>query len=108
MKIIYSDQPIQTLLDLSCPSIFLVGPTPRSRAVKSWRPDAIVIIVTIFINWAKHSTDAGTEHENNGYHLDRKNTNNPYSLENCVVCCNRCNYGKSNMFSYDEWYDQIF
>lgn len=44
MKIICSDQPIQDLLDLSHHSIFLVGPTPRSRAVKSWRPDAIEIL----------------------------------------------------------------
>ncbi len=56
------------------------------------------------INWAKHSPDCGTESENNGYHLDRKNNNLPYSKENCVVCCNRCNFGKSNLFSYEDWY----
>ena len=56
------------------------------------------------IYWAKHSPDCGKEPENQGYHLDRKNTVLPYDKENCVVCCNRCNYGKSNAFSYDEWY----
>jgi hypothetical protein len=38
-----------------------------------------------------------------GYHLDRKDNDRPYSLENCVVCCRRCNWGKGDMFSYDEW-----
>jgi hypothetical protein len=56
------------------------------------------------INWAKHSTDCGKESENHGYHLDRKDTKSSYEKENCVVCCNRCNYGKSDSFSYDEWF----
>lgn len=56
------------------------------------------------IRWAKHSPDCGKEPENHGYHLDRKDTAMPYNKENCVVCCNRCNYGKSNAFSYEEWY----
>jgi hypothetical protein len=38
VKIIYSDQPV---FKGSERSIFLVGPTPRSVDVPSWRPDAI-------------------------------------------------------------------
>jgi hypothetical protein len=38
------------------------------------------------------------------FNLDRKNNDEGYSLENCVVCCRRCNIGKSNKFSYEEWY----
>lgn len=41
MNVIYSDQDIEKLLALHLPSIFLAGPTPRSRDVQSWRPEAI-------------------------------------------------------------------
>lgn len=37
MNVIYSDTPVKIV----GPSIFLVGPTPRSTAVPSWRPKAI-------------------------------------------------------------------
>lgn len=37
------------------------------------------------------------------YNLDRKDNTIGYSKENCVVCCPRCNGGKSNLFSYEEW-----
>jgi hypothetical protein len=36
--------------------------------------------------------------------LDRKDSLLPYTKNNCVVCCTRCNRGKSNLFSYEEWY----
>ena len=39
-----------------------------------------------------------------GYHLDRKNSAIGYSPENCVACCTRCNRGKSDLFSFREWY----
>ena len=38
-----------------------------------------------------------------GLNLDRKDSNQPYQKDNIVVCCPRCNYGKNNFFSYDEW-----
>lgn len=38
------------------------------------------------------------------YNLDRTDNNKGYTKENCVVCCLRCNRGKGNLFSYDEWY----
>jgi hypothetical protein len=41
MKVLYSDQPPH---DGSGKSLFLVGPTPRSDAVPSWRPTALEII----------------------------------------------------------------
>lgn len=51
------------------------------------------------INWQNFS------HKNKrAYHLDRKNNNEGYTKENCVVCCSRCNHGKTNKFSYEEWY----
>jgi hypothetical protein len=31
------------------------------------------------------------------YFLDRKDNNGPYSKENCVVCCTRCNNFKSSL-----------
>lgn len=56
------------------------------------------------IYWAKHSTHCGKQPGNNGYHLDRKNTDIGYKKENCVVCCRRCNYGKGTSFTYEEWF----
>ena len=41
MKIIYAQQDLSTLQGQS---IFLAGPTPRSKNVKSWRPDAIDLL----------------------------------------------------------------
>lgn len=38
-----------------------------------------------------------------GSNLDRKDSYGPYSKENVVVCCGRCNYGKNRYFTYDEW-----
>ena len=43
MTILYYNTPAETL-NLAERSIFLVGPTPRSKAVKSWRPGAINIL----------------------------------------------------------------
>lgn len=37
------------------------------------------------------------------YFLDRKDNDIEYTVENCVVCCKRCNWTKSNRFSYKEW-----
>ena len=42
MKVFYSDEPLELLL--TQPSIFLCGPTPRSKNVPSWRPDALTIL----------------------------------------------------------------
>lgn len=39
------------------------------------------------------------------YNLDRKNNLLGYSKENCVVCCPRCNLGKLDLFTYEEWYE---
>lgn len=35
------------------------------------------------------------------YHLDRKDSRQGYSKENCVVCCTRCNYIKGIGVSYE-------
>ena len=37
------------------------------------------------------------------YYLDRKDTLKGYTMDNVVVCCTRCNIGKSRFFSYEEW-----
>lgn len=37
------------------------------------------------------------------YYLDRKDSFEGYSVENCVVCCSRCNQAKSNFFTYEQW-----
>lgn len=38
------------------------------------------------------------------YHLDRKDNNLSYTLDNVVVCCAKCNKGKRELYSYEEWY----
>jgi hypothetical protein len=38
------------------------------------------------------------------YQLDRKDNALGYSVDNCVVCCHRCNDAKSNGYDYEEWY----
>jgi 5-methylcytosine-specific restriction endonuclease McrA len=36
------------------------------------------------------------------YYLDRKDNSKGYSIENCVVCCSRCNAIKGNTLNYEE------
>jgi hypothetical protein len=38
------------------------------------------------------------------YNLDRKDNDEGYSDENTVVCCYKCNKGKREIYSYDDWY----
>src|SRR5262249_3615338 len=40
MKVVYADD----ALDVRPPSIFLVGPTPRTPEVRSWRPEALDVL----------------------------------------------------------------
>lgn len=55
-----------------------------------------------------HSSITWTPHKQKNtkprYSLDRTDNDRGYTKENCVVCCLRCNRGKGNLFSYDEWY----
>ena len=51
------------------------------------------------INWGP----AFGKHRSSGLNLDRKDSNKPYVVDNLVVACRRCNYGKNNFFSYEEW-----
>jgi hypothetical protein len=38
------------------------------------------------------------------YHMDRKDNAAAYYKDNIVVCCKRCNRGRSNHFTYEEWW----
>lgn len=51
-----------------------------------------------------YCNDKITWHQRNRsrYNLDRKNNNQGYTKENCVVCCKECNYAKNNHFTHDE------
>jgi hypothetical protein len=51
------------------------------------------------IPWQKYRT----KHSGSGSFLDRKDSDGAYEMGNLVVCCARCNYGKSYRFTYDEW-----
>ena len=57
-------------------------------------------------HYCKIKLIAGLKKSDVGYSasfLDRKNSLGPYSLENCVFCCPKCNYLKSDIFEYDEF-----
>lgn len=55
------------------------------------------------IGWKKHGYDASEKTRGQAYHLDRKNNDVGYTMENCVVACSRCNWSKSNLFTFEEW-----
>src|SRR5271157_502737 len=53
------------------------------------------------IDWSKFG--AGYKGKSAGYHLDRKDNRVGYTKDNIVVCCNRCNKAKRDLFTYEEW-----
>lgn len=55
------------------------------------------------IKWQPYGTVKG-KYTSRAYFLDRKDNSKSYSIENCVVCCTRCNKARSNSFTYEEWY----
>jgi hypothetical protein len=44
MEVVYALEPIKDIQEEPDVPIFLVGPTPRRRDVKSWRPEALKIL----------------------------------------------------------------
>jgi hypothetical protein len=53
------------------------------------------------IVWTKFAI--GLHGNRSAYYLDRKDNTQCYTLDNVVVCCTRCNKGKSDQFTYEEW-----
>lgn len=53
------------------------------------------------IAWSKHKSNS--ESVSTAYNLDRKDTSIGYTKDNCVACCGRCNRGRMDAFSYEEW-----
>lgn len=83
MDIIYSDQPIVELLDLARPSVFLVGPTPRSSKVESWRPSAISHLKSLGYNGQVLVPERIVKAKHINY--DDQVEWEDYGLENCTV-----------------------
>jgi len=52
-----------------------------------------------FIPWNPYRMGRGSA----PYFLDRKDSEVGYMPSNLVVCCGKCNRGKSDQFTYDEW-----
>ncbi len=86
--------------------------------VNSWRGTPVELTYEEFINftkidqchyclsniqWQAYGT-VGGNYTSRAYYLDRKDNTKSYSVENCVVCCTRCNKARSNSFTYEEWY----
>jgi hypothetical protein len=53
------------------------------------------------IAWTKYAPKY--DNRSLAYNLDRKIPNEPYSKQNCVVCCSTCNMTKTNRFTYEEF-----
>lgn len=51
------------------------------------------------IPWSPHYGDAHPQ----SYFLDRKDNDKGYSVDNCVVCCTRCNFMRQARFTYEEF-----
>lgn len=51
------------------------------------------------IEWTEFNLINGS-----AYNLDRKDNALPYTMNNCVVCCERCNKAKREWFTYEEWH----
>lgn len=51
------------------------------------------------VSWKKYDVSR----RGHRYNLDRKDNGAPYTSDNLVVCCKRCNYAKGRWFSYEEW-----
>jgi hypothetical protein len=54
------------------------------------------------ILWIPFGTVAG-EYKSRAYYLDRKNHNEGYTKENCVVCCSKCNIIRRDHFTYEQF-----
>jgi hypothetical protein len=54
------------------------------------------------IEWSEHASTNSVLNVST-YNLDRKNNDLGYTLDNCIVCCRRCNMAKNNLFTYEEW-----
>lgn len=54
------------------------------------------------IPWNPYGTVSG-KFISRAYFLDRKDNSGPYSFENCVVCCFKCNKMKGGWYSYEEF-----
>ncbi len=57
---------------------------------------------TAIIPWTAYQGNG--KKGNNSYYLDRMDNSKGYTLDNCVVCCPRCNKGKGFSFTYQQWY----
>ena len=73
----------------------------RGHPVEFTYEEFLNFVGTALCHYCRASLDWSSAHR---YNLDRKDSGLGYSVENCVACCTRCNYGKTHRFTYDEWW----
>jgi len=55
------------------------------------------------ISWMEFTPSSTAAKKGGAYNLDRMDASKGYIKGNVVVCCPRCNWGKSDRFSFKEW-----
>jgi hypothetical protein len=84
-------------------NIFIKAAKSRNHSVNLSYEDFLTFIVQPTCHYCNDALNWLPFNNAKAYHLDRKDNNLDYSLENCVVCCTKCNNGKGSAFSYNEW-----
>jgi len=54
------------------------------------------------LEWSPHQTTLGVKSANK-VNLDRKDNSKGYSLDNCVPCCQMCNFLRQDKLTYEEF-----
>ena len=66
-------------------SIFLVGPTPRSKSVKSWRPEALAMLAELKYKGTVYSPEPRDGNWSSGYEDQIEWENQAIQSSTCVV-----------------------
>lgn len=57
---------------------------------------------------AVYWTESNTAMNGSKYNLDRKDNDKGYTKDNLIVCCTKCNYGKSDRYTKNQWQQLVW